>query len=223
MSWVSTTHYYELINADVARRLGTEHCAALTLWQGDFAVLTELQRADKWHDAGEILAAGARSLVAAGAELVAICANTMHLCAAEVAEAIAPVPLVDIVEVVRDECQALGITRLGLLGTNYTMESPILYPPTLATAGIEVVVPDATQRAEIQRITFEELIADVVTESSRATFTQVATALIDRGAGGVALACTEHGLMLAEGDLAVPVLDTAILHARRLVDLALAS
>jgi aspartate racemase len=222
MSWVSTTHYYELINADVARRLGTEHCAALTLWQGDFAVLTEMQRADQWHEAGEILAAGARSLVAAGADLVAICANTMHLCATQVAEAIAPVPLVDIVHVVRDECLAVGVTRLGLLGTNYTMESPRLYPPTLAAAGIEVVVPDPSQRAEIQRITFEELIAGVVTDRSRATFTEVATALVDRGAGAVALACTEHGMMLAEGDLAVPVLDTAVLHARGLVDLALA-
>lgn len=135
--------------------------------------------------------------------------------------AIAPRPLVDIVEVVRDECVASGIARLGLLGTAYTMESPVLYPPTLAAAGIEVIVPDAEQRAEIQRITFEELIADVISEMSRATFVDIATSMIGRGAQGVALACTEHGLMLADGDLPVPVLDTTVLHARRLVDRAL--
>ena len=85
MSWVSTEHYYRLINADVGARLGPEHCASLTLWQSDFAVIAELQRAGRWDDAGEILADGARALVAAGADLVAICANTMHLCAPQIA------------------------------------------------------------------------------------------------------------------------------------------
>jgi len=222
MSWVSTEHYYRLINADVAARLGTEHCAALTLWQSDFATLTELQREGRWDAAGAILAEGAKALVAAGADLVAICANTMHLCAPQINDAIAPRSVVDIVEVVRDECVTRGISRLGLLGTAYTMESPLLYPPPLAAAGIEVIVPDSAQRAEIQRITFEELIADVITERSRATFISVAASMIERGAQGVALACTEHGLLLVEGDVAVPVLDTTVLHARRLVDLALA-
>jgi aspartate racemase len=221
MSWVSTAHYYRLINADVAARLGTEHSAALTLWQGDFAAITDLQRTERWDDAGVILAEGAKALVAAGADLVAICANTMHLCSRHVADAIAPRSLVDIVEVVRDECLVLGITRLGLLGTAYTMESPVLYPPVLAVAGIEVIVPDAAERAQVQRITFEELIADVVTERSRRAFHDVATSMIERGADGVALACTEHGLMLSEGDLPVPVLDTTVLHARRIVDQAL--
>ena len=86
MSSVSTEHYYRLINADVGARLGPEHCASLTLWQSDFAVIAELQRAGRWDDAGEILADGARALVAAGADLVAICANTMHLCAPQTLE-----------------------------------------------------------------------------------------------------------------------------------------
>ena len=222
MSWVSTEHYYRLINADVGARLGPEHCASLTLWQGDFAVIAELQRAGRWDDAGEILADGARALVAAGADLVAICANTMHLCAPHVVDAIVPHPLVDIVEVVRDECLRLAISRVGLLGTSYTMESPLLYPVPLAAAGIEVIVPEAAQRIDIQRITFDELIADVVTEQSRSTFFDIAATLIERGAQGIALACTEHGLLVADGDLPVPVLDTTVLHARRIVDLALA-
>ncbi len=222
MSWVSTGHYYRLINADIGARLGPEHCASLTLWQGDFAVIAELQRAGRWDDAGQILAGGAKALVAAGADLLAICANTMHLCAPQITAAIGSVPVVDIVEVVRDQCLQLGISRLGLLGTSYTMESPELYPVPLAAAGIDVIVPDTAQRAEIQRITFDELIADVLTDQSRATFLDIASSLIERGAQGVVLACTEHGLLLADGDLSAPVLDSTILHARRIVDLALA-
>ena len=222
MSWVSTQHYYGLINADVAARLGTEHCASLIVWQDDFAALTELQRAGRWDDAGVVLARGARALVAAGAGLVAIGANTMHLCADAVAAAIDPVPLVHIVDVVRDECVARGVSRVGLFGTAYTMESPVLFPPRLAAAGIEVIVPDDAARAEIQRITFAELIRDDVTDAARRTFRDVARWFIDQGADAVALACTEHGMVLADGDLSVPVLDSTILHARRLVDIALA-
>ncbi len=222
LSWVSTEHYYRLINADVGARLGPEHCASLTLWQSDFAVIAELQRAGRWDDAGEILAEGARALVAAGADLVAICANTMHLCAPQITAAIDSVPLVDIVEVVRGQCRHLGISRVGLLGTSYTMESPLLYPVPLAAAGIDVIVPDAAQRTEIQRITFDELIADVIIDQSRSTFLDVAASLIERGAQAVVLACTEHGLLLADGDLSVPVLDSTTLHARRIVDVALA-
>lgn len=222
MSWVSTEHYYRLINADVAARLGPEHCASLRLWQGDFAVLAELQRNGRWDAAGEILADGARALVSAGADLVAICANTMHLCAPQIAAASFPRPLVDIVEVVRDQCVYLGISCLGIFGTSYTMESPLLYPRPLADAGIKVIVPEAGQRTEIQRITYDELIADIVTDQARSTFLEISASMIERGAQGVALACTEHGLLVADGDLSVPVLDTTVLHARRIVDVALA-
>ena len=101
------------------------------------------------------------------------------------------------------------------------MESPQLYPIPLAAAGINVIVPEATQRAEIQRITFDELIADVITDQSRSTFLGIAGSLIERGAQGVVLACTEHGLLLADDDVSAPVLDSTILHARRIVDLTL--
>jgi aspartate racemase len=221
LSWVSTSHYYQLINADVAARLGGDHCARLIMWQHDFAEITELQRAGKWHEAGELLAGGARVLRDGGADVIGIGANTMHLVAAQVAAAAAPAKLVHIVEVVRDECLRLGIRKLGLLGTAYTMESAELYPPTLAAAGIDVLVPDAADRATIQRHTFEELIRDTVTDECRSNFRLSCEGLIVRGADAVVLACTEHGMVLHNGDLSVPVLDSTELHARALVDAAL--
>ncbi|MFN8050653.1 MAG: amino acid racemase [Acidimicrobiales bacterium] len=223
MSWVSTEHYYRLINSDVAERLGGEHCAALTLWQSDFAHLAELQRTGRWDVAGDLLASGATSLVAAGAEVIAICANTMHLVADAVQDAIGERQLVHIVDVLRDECLRRGVGTLGLLGTAYTMESPDLFPPKLAAADIGVLTPDADDRALVQRITFEELVRDVVSDESRAAFRRIATSMIDAGADGIALACTEHGLLLGDGDLPVPVLDSAALHATAIVDAALAA
>ena len=131
--------------------------------------------------------------------------------------------LVHLVDVVRDECHRLGVRRLGLLGTAYTMESPSLYPPRLRDAGIEVVVPGAADRAEVQRITFEELIRDQVLDTSVAGFRRIAQDLVEAGADGVVLACTEHGALLADGDLGdTPVLDSTVLHARALVDASMA-
>lgn len=220
LSWVSTEHYYRLINEDVAARLGAQHCARLVLWQTDFAEIVVLQEEGRWDEAGEILAAGAASLRAAGAEVIGIGANTMHLVADQVRAAAAPARLVHIAEAVRDACAAASITRIGLFGTAYTMASPDLYPPILAAAGIGTLVPDASAQDEIQRITYEELIRDVVTDDARAFFRATAGHLLARGADAIVLACTEHGLVLGPEDLEVPVFDTAVLHARALVDAA---
>ncbi|UDY35816.1 aspartate/glutamate racemase family protein [Dermatobacter hominis] len=221
MSWVSTGHYYDLMNRDVAERLGGDHCAPMVVWQMDFDVITAHQRAGEWELAGELLAEGAAALVRAGAEVIGIGANTMHLVADAVAAALGDAELVHIVEVVRDACAALDVTTLGLLGTAYTMESPDLYPPRLAAAGIELVVPDADDRAIVQRVTFDELIHDVVTESAVAEFRRIGAGLVDAGAGAVVLACTEQGAVLRDGELDVPVLDSTVLHARALVDAAI--
>jgi aspartate racemase len=227
MSWVSTAHYYRHINQSVATQLGGDHCARMVVWQEDFDLITALQRAGDWDGAGAILASGAVSLVAAGAEVVAICANTMHLVADVVRSAIDPVPLVHIVENVRDECVRRGISRIGLVGTAYTMESPALFPPVLGAAGIDVLVPDADDRAAIQAHTFDELIRDVVTDKARSRFASAADAMVHRGAQCIVLACTEHSLVLSEGDvldanaIAVPMIDTAALHADAIVRAAL--
>lgn len=221
MSWVSTAHYYDLINRDVAERFGGDHCAPMVIWQTDFDRITAHQRAGEWDRAGELLADGAEALVRAGAEVVGICANTMHLVSDAVVSALRDVPLIHIVDVVRDACTDRGVTALGLLGTAYTMESLDLYPPRLATAGIDVVLPEAADRDLVQRITFEELVHDVVTEASMAEFRRIGAGLVGAGAQAVVLACTEHGAMLRDDDLDVPVLDSTVLHAEALVEVAI--
>jgi aspartate racemase len=220
MSWVSTAHYYELINREVSDRSGGDHCAPLVLWQTDFDTITAHQRAGEWDRAGALLADGAAALVRAGAEVIGICANTMHLVADAVEGAIGDAELVHVVDVVRDECVRRHVSRLGLLGTAYTMESADLYPPRMADAGVDVVVPPPVDRDVVQRITFEELIRDVVTDEAVAEFRRIGQGLVGAGAQAIALACTEHGAVLRDGDLTVPVLDSTELHALALVEAA---
>ena len=221
MSWVSTAHYYETLNTGVAAQLGGDHCARLVLWQTDFDTVTNLQRAGRWDEAGEVLAEGARALVAAGAELIAICTNTMHLVAPQVAAAASPVPLVHIVEAVRHECLKRGIAKLGLLGTAYTMESPDLFPSILTPAGIELLIPNTEDRAKIQRHTFDELILNRVTPEATSRFTSASNDMIARGAQAIVLACTEHAMVLSDGDLSAPVLDSTAIHVQAILAAAL--
>ena len=187
------------------------------VWQSDFADLTAMQQAGRWDDAGELLAQGTRALVAGGSELLAICANTMHLVAGAVIRAAGDASLVHIVDVVRDACVAAKVSKVAVLGTQYTMESTELFPPRLNAAGIEMLVPALDARVAIHRHTYEELTRGIVTDAARATFRTACLELIEQGADAVVLACTEHGMVLADGDLPVPVLDSTLLHVRALV------
>jgi aspartate racemase len=220
LAWPSTEVYHRLLNEEVNRRLGGNHSARLVLWEDDFEHVAALQRAGRWEEAGDLLAAGAKSLEAAGAELLAICANTMHLVADQVRAAV-DIPLVHLIEVVADAAQEAGLRRLGLLATDYTMTSP-LYPDVCTPRGIEVIVPGEEDRAAVHASIYDELTRGIVSARSRAVAYEAAVRLVEDGADAVVLGCTELALVLAPGDLAVPVVDTTALHCRALVDAALA-
>lgn len=222
MSWVSSVHYYRGINTEVSGRLGGDHCAEMVTWQTDFADIVACQRAGNWAAAGRTLAYGALRLRGAGAEVVAICANTMHLVADQVAAAAAPAELVDLVAAATEALVECSITTVGLLGTAYTMESATLFPPRLRTAGIEMIVPDALARGEIQRATFGDLTRGTVSDETRATFHAAIEGLVERGAEAILLACTEHALAVDAESWSLPVLDTTQIHIDAIVDAALA-
>jgi aspartate racemase len=219
LAWPSTEVYHRLVNEDVARRLGGNHSARLLLWAEDFAPVAEMQRDGDWDGAGEVMAEGARALAAGGAELLAICANTMHLVADAVRAAV-DLPLVHIVETVAGAADRANLRRLGLLGTAYTMTSR-LYPDALEPRGVDLLVPLEADRDLLQDVIYTELTRGVITERGRAVVGQAADRLVQDGADGVVLGCTELSLVLADGDLPVPVLDSAALHCRAIVDAAL--
>jgi aspartate racemase len=220
MSWESSAEYYRLINEDVRARLGGLHSADCVLRSVDFAQIDELQRAGAWEEAGERLAAEAHGLVAAGAQLLVLCTNTMHRVAGAISAA-TPVPLVHIADATAEAVAAAGISTIGLLGTAYTMEEDFYLGRLRERHGLEVRVPDDEGRRAVHRIIYDELCLGIVSENSRELYRAAIVDLVQRGAEAVVLGCTEIGLLIGPGDADVPIFDTTRLHARRAVDLAL--
>ena len=220
MSWESTTLYYQLINREVAQRLGGLSSARLNLVSLDFQDIAQRQRAGDWAGMSAILRQAARRLQDTGAQCLLIGTNTMHKLAPEV-QADVNVPLIHIADVTADAILAQGLDTVGLMGTRFTMEEAF-YVDRLRERGIRCVLPDEAQRTEIHRIIFEELCQGEVGESSRAWLSGCITDLKSRGAQGVVLGCTELPLIVGPQDSCLPTFDTTALHAMAAVDFALA-
>ncbi|WP_406197317.1 aspartate/glutamate racemase family protein [Kitasatospora sp. NBC_01560] len=220
MSWESTAEYYRTLNQLTRERLGGLHSARLVLYSVDFATVERLQAEGRWAEAGELLAGAARSLEAAGADLLLLCTNTMHKVADRI-EAAVGVPLLHLADATADAVRAAGLRRVGLLGTAFTMEQDF-YRGRLAANGLDVLVPDADGRALVHRVIYEELCLGVVREESRAGYRRVIEELVAAGAEGVILGCTEIELLVGAADSPVPLFPTARLHAEAAVAAALA-
>ncbi|MFD0260576.1 aspartate/glutamate racemase family protein [Kitasatospora indigofera] len=220
MSWESTAEYYRLLNVLTRERLGGLHSAKCVLHSVDFAEIEALQSAGQWERAGEVLAEAARSLEAAGADLLLICTNTMHKVAGQVAAAVS-VPLLHLADTTAAAVLAAGLGKVGLLGTAFTMEQDF-YRDRLAGHGLEVIVPDPAGRAEVHRVIYQELCLGIVREESRDAYRAVIAGLVAAGAEGIVLGCTEIELLIGPEHSPVPVFATTSLHARAAVDAALA-
>lgn len=214
-SWVSSTHYYRALNTAVAARLGGNHSAPMTLWSVEFGEMARLQHDGDWDGVGRVLSDAARRLVDAGCEGIALGANTTHLVADRVRDAIGDVPFVDLVDHTAAAVESYG--TVGLLGTAFTMDSA-MFPTAFTARGTRTVVPDADDRRVVHDVIYDELAKDVVRDTARKSYLDVVDRLVDAGAEAVVLACTEQGLLLRDGDAAVPLLDTTEIHCRALVD-----
>ncbi len=210
MSWESSLDWYRMANEQVRDRLGGYHSAPILLDSLDFAEIEALQDAGDWQAAGEILAAHARALEAAGAALIVLCTNTMHLVADQITDAIT-VPFIHIADTTSEAITAAGLSTVGLLGTAFTMEQSF-YRDRLAQNGVTALIPDAEDRATVHRVIYDELVHGVITEQSRQAYRVVIGRLIDAGAEGIILGCTEIELLLTQADSAVPVFPTTALH-----------
>lgn len=219
MSWQSTAKYYQLANEQVGERLGGLHSARLLLASVDFAEVEQMQRSGRWDEAGELLAREAVGLQAAGAELLLICANTMHKVAEQVQQAV-DIPLLHLADATALAVRRHELRTVGLLGTAFTMEQDF-YLDRLAAHGVQVLVPEPADRAEVHRIIFEELVRGEIREDSRRIYREVIGRLTCAGAEGVILGCTEIELLIGAADSPVPVFPTTRLHVEAAVDVAL--
>ena len=219
MSWESSAEYYRLANELTRDRLGGLHSARLILSSVDFAPIEELQVSGDWERAGEILAGEARGLEAAGAELLVLCTNTMHIVAEQVQGAVS-IPFLDLLDVTADAIAAQGLIRLGLLATGFTMEHGF-YQRRMAQRGLQVITPGPAQRAEVHRVIYEELCLGIVRDESRVAYRRIIDELVSEGAQGIILGCTEIELLIGPDDSPVPVFATTRLHVEAVLDASL--
>lgn len=219
MSWESSAEYYRLVNEVVRERLGGLHSARCIVVSVDFADIEQLQVAGDWERAGELLAAEAAAVQAAGADLLLLCTNTMHKVADRIQAAVR-IPLLHIADVAADAVTAAGLSSVGLLGTAFTMEQDF-YRERLAARGLTVLVPPRADRAAVHRIIYDELCVGVIREESRQAYREVIGRLVAAGAQGIVLGCTEIELLVTAADSQVPVFPTTRLHVEAAVDAAL--
>jgi amino-acid racemase len=222
MSWESSIEYYRFVNERARDRLGGLHSARSLMFSFDFDEIEQLQRAGQWELAGEQLAAAARAVESAGAELLVLCTNTMHTVADAVQDAVS-IPLLHIVDPTARAIKDAGLSAVGLLATRYTMERDFYRGRLESEHGLRALIPDEPQRTAIHEIIYGELVVGVIREESRRRYLEAVDALIERGAEGIILGCTEIELLLDPSELPVPAFDTTRLHAWAAVDAALAS
>ena len=219
MSWESTVTYYQVINETVKEKLGGLHSAKILLYSVDFEEIERWQSSGEWEKSAELLGRAAQQLEAAGADFIVICTNTMHKIAEDIRSRLS-IPLLHIAEATAQKLTEAGISKVGLLGTSYTMKDSF-YTDVIRKAGIEVLIPDGEYIRPINSIIFDELCVGILREESR----QKLVDLIDRfrrsGVEGVILGCTELGLLIHPEDVELPVFDTALIHAKEAALLAL--
>ncbi|WP_091746992.1 aspartate/glutamate racemase family protein [Methylobacterium sp. ap11] len=221
MSWESSAEYYRIVNETVRARLGGLRSARCLMWSFDFGEIEALQHAGRWDEATAALIDAARRLERGGADIVLICTNTMHRMADEVQAAIG-LPLLHIADPTAERLRAAGLSRVGLLGTAFTMEQDFYKGRLAARHGLDVLVPEAEDRAQVHRVIYEELVQGRALPASREAYRAVIARLAARGAQAIILGCTEIMLLVRPEDSPVPLFDTTALHAEAAVDWALA-
>jgi aspartate racemase len=221
MSWTSTAGYYRLLNQGVATRLGGLHSARLLLHSVDFAPVAAMQHEGDWAGTAAVLVEAAQGLERAGAEGLLVATNTMHKMADEI-DAATGIPLLHIADATATRLVADGRRTVGLLATAFTMEQAF-YTDRLRQHGLEVLVPDDADRADVHRIIYDELCLDVVRDESRERYREVMDRLAGCGAEAIILGCTEITLLVGPTDSPVPLYDTTAIHAEAAVSWMLAT
>jgi aspartate racemase len=222
MSWESSVVYYQIINQKVKERLGGVHSCQCLMYSVDFGEIAALQHAGDWAKLGEMMADAAQKLERGGADFIVLCTNTMHKLADNIEESV-DIPLLHIADVTAEAIKQKGMKKVGLLGTKFTMEQDFLKGRLLEKHGIESIIPNDTQREIIHHIIYEELVKGIINDKSRADYLLIINDLIQQGAEGIILGCTEIGLLISNEFTNAVLFDTTEIHAAKAVEYALKS
>lgn len=211
MSPESTVAYYEYITRTYTEEFGDYGYPEVLIYSVSFQPYVDWPEEGRWDLVAEGLTQAAQALELAGADVILIATNTMHLVFDEV-EAGVNVPMLSLLDAVGDAIEERGMETVGLLGTAFTMEKTF-YQEALAARGIEVLVPGPVGRGRVNRVIYDELVAGRIRDASRAAFVEIIDGLARRGAEGVILGCTEIPLLVSEEQAGIPLFDTTVIHA----------
>lgn len=220
MSWESSAVYYSVINRKIKEVLGGYHCAKSVMVTVDFAEIQDLQFKEDWKSLDQIMINAARQLEAAGAGLVILCTNTMHLCSPAIIENIS-VPFLHIAQATGEKIAESGLKKVALMGTRFTMEKDFYKSFLFDQFGIEVIIPEEGERTLIHNTIYGELVHGIIKNESREEFRKIIISLEKRGAEGVILGCTEIPLLISQADSQITVFETTTIHAEKAVEWAL--
>jgi len=220
MSWESSIEYYRIINEATKAKLGGLHSAKSIMVSVDFAEIEILQHQGKWTEAAQVLIETAKDLENGGADFIVLCTNTMHKVADDI-QANVNIPLLHIADATAQLVKESGIQKIGLLGTRFTMEEEFYKGRLSQEYGLSVSVPNAAQRDTIHRVIYDELVLGRIEQNSKEQYLDIIRQMIDQGAEGIILGCTEIGLLIHEQDSSVPLFDTTRIHAEAAVEYAL--
>ncbi len=217
--WESTAEYYKLINEKMNAALGGLNFAKCILYSFNYAEINELNKANRIDEFFEPLVDACNKIIEAGADCIMLCANTLHMFAEKLNPEIS-VPIIHIAEATAGDIAGHGISKVGLLGTRYTMEKDF-YRDKLAASGIDTIIPGDSERKFVHDCIFEELLKSKFTQKSKNRFLEIINNLKQEGAEGIILGCTEIPLLIKDDDVDMPLFNTTDLHAAAAVDFAL--
>ena len=220
MSWESSLEYYRIINEQVKEKLGGLHSAKSLMYSVDFDEIEKLQHQGNWNEATRLMIDAAKRLEKGGADFVVICTNTMHKMADDVQNNI-KIPLLHIADATAEKIKAKGLTKIGLLGTKFTMEEDFYKGRLINKYWLKVVIPDDQDRQIVHDIIYNELCLGEINQSSKDQFIRIIKKLVDNGAKAVILGCTEIPLLVQQKDVEVLLFDTTRIHAEGAVEYSL--
>lgn len=220
MSWESSLEYYRLLNLGAKERLGGLHSARCLMYSVEFAEIEILQHQGRWEEATQIMVDAARRVERGGADFLIICTNTMHLMADDVQKSI-DIPLIHIADAAAAKIKEMGLERVGLLGTRFTMEQDFYKGRLLSRHGIEVLIPDEEGMSVVHDVIYNELCLGEIKDGSRSRYLDIIAEMGRRGAQGVILGCTEIPLLIQQKDSELPIFDTTTIHAQAALEYAL--
>lgn len=221
MTWKSSMVYYQLLNEITNEKLGDRHSCECIMYSVDFDEIERLQRRGDWQQLADIMSKTARKLEKAGADMIVICANTMHKIVNEIEDEV-NIPIIHIADAVAVKVKAQNLKKIGLLGTKFTMEHGFYKNRIKDIFGIEVISPDSRDMVTVNRIIYDELVFGIIKEDSKKKYLEIVNKLTDKGAEGIILACTEIPLLIKQSDINIPVFDTIQIHVEKSIEFAIA-